>query len=348
MKSENESQPDFFLEKSRTDFLKKDPVLTHAIYEIFDTICGRIKAAIEKSTISKKPVVVLFGQEHYSFTCELISILGVSAGVHLGFRKFHYEVDQTRHDDISNLMQKIDKSIPNLKFLPKIDFQGSYLPNRVLHSFMNSLPLSLIPIDHGLNNNGECVAYKNKEITTQLSYCDSAGIKHRNGIMADQIRQCKTNSFVFSGASHLMGLDCDEKLSDSHEVVIIDASEKLSLQNQSDYIKRTLEYANSTGNLVEMLNDSFRNKNTLCVLSKENTDFIWDHFINRSKYSIRDASAIALSLSNNNNSDQYDFQSWNNNYTPYANTVQQTPVPNMANVPDLSNIRDTNVRDCNL
>ncbi len=169
------------------------------------------KAAKTRSAASKKPVLILFGESHDSFFSSLTEKIAITVAIELGINRFCCELDDSRH---ANVERRLSKAITKLG-----DFSSA-----MTHSlkFTKKVLLNFEPIDQGSDNNG-LIPYKNK-IMPNAKSDDPEGVKYRNEIMAEILRSKNEDAFVIVGAYHLYGLINEEKLMESFELVMFNAS----------------------------------------------------------------------------------------------------------------------------
>ncbi len=168
----------------------------------------KFKVAKQRSVSSKKPVLVLFGEDHYSSFSSLTEIVGITVAVELGIKRFCYEYDDSRHARMLGL------SLTSLRNSPSQMISSMQLIKKLLMNFE--------PIDQGLNDKDHLIPYKDK-IMPNVGPEDIEGMTYRNEIMAEILRSKNQDAFAIVGASHLSGLIKEEKLNENFEVILIDS-----------------------------------------------------------------------------------------------------------------------------
>lgn len=178
---------------------------------MYQYVFKTIKEAKQKSIETNKPLLVLFGERHYSLFSSLAELVTISAAVQLGFTRFCVELDNFRLD---NCLMLLDRYLENNKVIDNeisLATSGEFFNKDYLYYLLifHKLSISPEPIDHG-------VTHLEGHIETFIKN----GIKRRNTIMTNELCENRKDTLAIVGEYHLHGLTNDDsKLSDTFEVV---------------------------------------------------------------------------------------------------------------------------------
>lgn len=222
------------------------PKVRKALLALYQFVKSEIGKAYQKSRENKKPLLILYGESHYSLFCALAEMVTFAAAYEYNIRKVLGEFDDERGSHLEEAISFHTKPENHYKKIRFDSFyQSFYYPFVFTGTFLKSLMIKYEPMDFGLGMSGEKsfqdIKAPEKNPDPLVNWNNE--MRHRNKVMAGIIKKHGAQDlFAIVGWEHQYGLIQEEKLYENYEILALGNSTRNEVEC---FIKKAENYIKS-------------------------------------------------------------------------------------------------------